>query len=214
MGKDPERVINLQAVQRHYQRHFTIVMGTGGTIGEARNNGAFQAIDQGAELLFFVDADVIVPIESVILATKIADLTGSGVYPYGKITRLFPAERKEYIERGTLPPRTDGLPEGGALVLSRQGFIQTCGFPETNYGEDNILHNAMQCFLGPIVRIWEPAYHLWHPEGSSDGYIDTKAVQIVRATENAVDSPDKMRTIFRKAGYHDLPRFTAAGYRP
>src|SRR6476619_1805378 len=160
MGKDPERVINLQAVQRHYQRHFTIVMGTGRTIGEARNDGAWKAIGAGAEVLFFVDADVIVPIENVLLAAKIAELTGSGVYPYGKIVRLQFAERNEFIERGTLPPRTDGLPEGGALVLSRQGFVQACGFPETNYGEDNILHNAMQCFLGPLVRIWESAYHL------------------------------------------------------
>lgn len=210
-GQDPTRVQNLQAVQRFYQRDFEIFMGSGETIGEARNNAAFKAIKAGHEHLFFVDADIIIPIKNVLQAIALAKLTGSGVYPYGPMVRMVQAERRAFLERGTLPSRIEGFPEGGALVLSHQGFIEVCGYPQINYGEDNILHNAIRSFLGPIVRIWEPGFHLWHP--SSTGSVDTRAVQVVRKTEESVGLPDIMRRIILKAGYHDVARFSAAGYQ-
>jgi hypothetical protein len=155
---------------------------------------------------------MIVPLDNVVLAAEMAAFTKSGVYPYGKVVRTHAGERKQYIEHGELPGRNDGLPEGGALVLSRQGFIETCGYPQINYGEDNMFHNAIRCFLGPISRIWEPAHHLWHPE--SNTYHDDRVLQYVRATEHAVSDPDGMRRLILKAGYYDIPRFTAAGYKP
>lgn len=214
MGTDPVRVQNLQAVQAYYRKHFDIVTASGSSIGQARNNAAFKAIAAGAENIFFLDADVLVPIQNVIQAIKVAQVTASGVYPYGQMVRTGRGERDRFIERGSLPSRSDGLPEGGALVLSRQGFIDCCGFPEISFGEDNILHNAMRCFLGPISRIWEPGYHLWHPDGSSDGYMDTRILQVVRQSELNLSDPEGMKNLFKKAGYHDISRFTAAGYRP
>lgn len=210
MGNDPERVLNLQAIQRLYSRHFAIVMGAGTTIGEARNDGALKAIAQGATHLFFVDADVVIPIEHIMLATKIADTSGSAVYPYGKIVRTHKPERDLFIQTGRLPDRSDGIPEGGALVLSSEGFIRTCGFPKLSFGEDNIFHNACRAILGPIARLWEPGYHLWHPDPVSHRY-DPAVMQIVMRTEQARE-PEMMHFLIRKAGVHDITSFTAAGY--
>lgn len=213
MGTDPIRVQNLQVVQHHYRRHFDVFMGSGATIGEARNNGAFKAMAAGHEYLFFVDADIIIPINNILQAVKVSLVTGSGVYPYGQMVRTTTGERKTFIERGSLPSHSNGLPEGGALVLSREGFVNICGYPEIDFGEDNILHNAMRCLLGPISRIWEPGYHLWHPAGNSN-FQETRILQVVQKTEAAYDSPEMMRNLIKKAGYHDIPRFSAAGYRP
>lgn len=204
MGGQPDRQQNLDYVRKHYQPHMRIFIGSGNTLGECRNRGALAAMAEGYDMIFFVDGDMVVPVTSVTKAVQMAHITGSAVYPYGKLTRLYKWER-EALFRGAPPPARQDLAEAGALVISAEGFKRIHGYPHLSFSEDNILHNVATALLGPTARYNGPAQHLWHEPSARRQ--DDRILQVVYKTEAAVNDPDQIEYLIERSGYYDLTLF-------
>jgi hypothetical protein len=206
----PERQESFKFVLNYYGKRYPVFIGSGPTTGEARNDGALGAIAAGASVLFFVDADIVIPYDQVDLATKIADYTGALVYGYGAMTRLYKWETTSVIAGNKVEAR-GGHPEAGACAIRTDSFCRVYGFPRMSISEDAFFHNICMCFLGPVIRVWGDGFHLWHPE--SNHVPEQRIQQIIRASEISVTDTERMQNLIKKAGLHDVEAFESAGNR-
>jgi len=208
-----ERANNFKLTSEYYGQRFEVFRGKADTTGQARNVGAYEAIRKGYKYLFFVDSDMVVSLETVMLATNYAQMGGSGVLPYGPLTRIQGVEKEKCLDFEALrSKRTKGTMEAGALILSTDAFISICGWPQITYGEDAILHNVLTLLRGPVARILDDGFHLHHTP-TSYRHRDHKIDQVIRATELATEEV-VMKNIIQRCRYYDIEKFKTLGYVP
>jgi hypothetical protein len=135
-----------------------------------RNNCAKQAI---GDILFFIDADTWLSLESIKLAASyITENPSVGMVQYQKLNWLNDATTAKILETGDfslfINNEVRDIKSGLTYILRRKDFFFIGGYDESFEGwgyEDTALQSAVRTLLGGIKRVPDKyiAYHFFHP---------------------------------------------------
>lgn len=144
-----------------------------------RNAAARQAIEWGAEVLFFADADTWVPVEQLNAAVTLAASTGRMTHAFTTYCRLGSATTKQYQKtrnvRAEMLARTVQKQFGhisGATAVPIALWREIGGYDErfTGWGlEDRAFDLAARCLAGDIDRVPGHAIHWYHQPDKDKG---------------------------------------------
>lgn len=187
--------MNFTHIKKFY-KDYNVYVGSGTSRGLARNDGARMASRAGHQVLFFVDADMMVLPEQITAATDLALESGKLVYPYNELIRLSLTESHSVIQ-GFAPANRQGRPEAGAVAITVQSFNTVRGYPDLNLFEDAVFLNVCDTLLGLTERLPGKAWHMWHPESDHIGqYGDRK---LLGQFEAAVRDAGRMRALIERS---------------
>jgi hypothetical protein len=168
----------------HLPEAEVLVAGVGATPPNRSANRNLLAEKATTDLLAFVDADICSAIQAVRDAVELARTealvkfnTVVWVHKRGtqRLLRTDPgatlAIYPEDIQKANRPGDLIGL----GFFMRREVLEAVNGWDERFRGwghEDPSLTAAIETLVGPMRRIAQPAYHLWHPRQTSGGEHD------------------------------------------
>ena len=144
----------------------------------SRNMAAESAISNGADILIFHDADMVIPRVSYREMIDLADDTGQIVVGFDEYRALGPAESLQVVKRNLDPfsARTANVLRNfsvGGVVAVRADLFQKVGGYDTRFhgwGCEDFAF-AIACNLlsgGPTLRTENAGVHLWHVHGTTE----------------------------------------------
>lgn len=149
-----------------------------------RNELATRALDAGAEILVFIDADSIPTPGAIQGALPTVMLRKSWLLPYTNYYNLTQEGSRQFMEA---PPwavwrAEDGFeyeyvfpgPDphdrpasvGGSVIVHKEAWEKVNGYDERFRGwggEDRAFAYALETMTRDLLRYPSPIYHLWHP---------------------------------------------------
>lgn len=154
-GGDPFRLGNLERVLAHLRDAFgdNVFVEEGESQAQARNQIKWSR----DFVLYFNDADSLVPHDQIREACELAGAEPGLVFAYTDYIRLDP--------EGVPCEHIAGSGSSGAVAISRQCFEEVGGYDErfTGWGYED-LDFARRCAARwPIRRVPGELRHLWHP---------------------------------------------------
>lgn len=196
----------------------TIIEGSGQSRSEMCNDAARKAVEMGADVLIFVDADTWTLPEQLRDAISLARSSDLLVHAFTDYVRIgsmttqrsisIPHDRlklSQLLKSGRSTPKH----VSGASAVSVETWNALGGFDErfTTYGsEDRAFHLAAEAYGGYVERISGPAMHWYHhldPHKSDRPRKDDPKVQLIaRYCQAAGYVPD----------YGQLGRLGASGF--
>jgi predicted glycosyltransferase involved in capsule biosynthesis len=190
-GTDPYRKQAFEYLQQHIWREFegwdSVVYTRGGqsqSRSVCRNELATMALDAGAEILVFIDADSIPSSGAIQGALSTVMLRKSWLLPYTTYYNLtqegsrtfmdsppwsFWRAEDEYEYEYVFPgpdPRDRPASVGGSVIVHKEAWEKVKGYDERFRGwggEDRAFAYALETMTGDLLRYPSPIYHLWHP---------------------------------------------------
>jgi GT2 family glycosyltransferase len=151
---------------------FTVFEGSGSSRSEMCNNAAASAIEWGAEVLVFVDADTWTEYRQIVASVEKAKATGLLTHAFTTYVTLgsSPTQRlqrrrdvtTEMVIRGNILKRHH---VSGACAIAVDLWGQVGGFDERFVGwgfEDQAFHLACQTIGGAVERVDGHAIHWYH----------------------------------------------------
>lgn len=148
-----------------------------------RNDAARQALDAGADVLVFADADTFAAADQLSTGVAAAREHGVLVMPFRRYHRLTRQASAEILRHTTPPDRTlanlvaasdrrgenvgwSDRHDAGVIIVTADTWRTVGGYDErfTRWGdEDRCFRVACDTLAGPAIRIDGAAIHLWHP---------------------------------------------------
>ena len=156
-----------------------------------RNVLAARALEQGIDILVFIDADSIPSPTALIESIGHVMRTKHWLFPYSTYYNLTEKGSEDFKEN---PPWKHWRPEdgyeyeyvfpgpdpydrppavGGSVILHREVWEKVRGYDERFQGwggEDRAFALALETLAGDSVRYPAPIYHLWHPAPENDRF--------------------------------------------
>lgn len=179
-GHDPQRLWNLRTVLKHWEKsRFAAVVASDGREGDEQFNRS-AAYNRGmaaapADVYVFCESDMIVSLDQVKQAIKLAVVQNGMVVPFTEYRYL--SEANSDAVRGPGIPPTDVVAErtmrngssiGAINVVSRETMNLVGQWDESfdgNWYDDDAMRIAFEKCAGPTQFVEGPAHHLYHLPG-------------------------------------------------
>lgn len=220
-GEEPSRVANARFVKARLESfelgpvHVVTHDDRGCTRSSLRNTGAHRAIEQGATVVVFVDADAVVsrPAYQEAIAAASSD-RWAWALAYDSVAFLEDhhtswVRQHDPWEDPTLvidPKTIQGLPGpypvGFSTAVLAEAFLDTAGFDEgfvEHGGEDTAYGWVLQCLWSVAYKVRHRALHLWHPRDVERQAAFTETAEWRRLVkyQQAALAEDRMRELIR-----------------
>ncbi len=140
----------------------------------ASRNAVFKDKIKDSDIIFFSDADIIVPKEQVIKAVERAKELDEMVLSYNLLSKMNVDETNEFIRSGKLQKsrKTVKFQCSGSFAISFKLFKEIGGYDERFYEwgcEDRVFYYSAAFLRGRTYceRLKGDAFHLYHPRSEN-----------------------------------------------
>lgn len=179
-GNDPCRAANFNAsLQWWRSRGINPIVVDDGRSGSAMWNRS-AAYNRGAraskaEVLCYVEADLLIPANQLYDAVRMATQKSGLVVPFSRFMAMIERD-SEFVRSGVIAPaqacaqQVRGVNEstGAANVVSRETLEMVGAWDEQFDGawfDDSSMQIAFEVCCGPVRFVDGPGYHMWHVPG-------------------------------------------------